>query len=64
MGVKMCPICGKRKARVPVTIKPSIGAEQDTEMCIICVTKYMKIRERFLVKAYQELLDTTKKVEK
>ena len=64
MGAKVCPICGKRKSKVPVTVKTVVGIEKDIEMCIICATKYMKIRERFLIKAYQELIDTTKKVEK
>ena len=31
--------------------------EKDVEMCKVCYQKYMKLRERYLIKAYKDLVE-------
>ena len=62
MVTKICRICGKRHAKFPVTVKISSTMEKDMEMCKVCFQKYMKLRERHLIKAYDDLIQQTQKV--
>jgi hypothetical protein len=55
--VKICKVCGKRHSKFPVTVKISSMIEKDVEMCKVCYQKYMKLRERYLIKAYKDLVE-------
>lgn len=59
MTPKICKVCGKRHSKFPVTIKNSQKIEKDIEMCKICYQKYMKLRERYIIKAYTDLIEQT-----
>ena len=61
---KICKVCRKRHAKFPVTVKVNAIFEQDTEMCKICYQKYMKLRERYMIKAYSDLIEQNQKVNK
>ena len=54
---KKCYFCGKRRAKYPTIIYPAISAEKEVELCCICYKKYKKIKDRYLVKAYQAMVD-------
>ena len=52
---KRCEICAKRSPKYPVNVQISSKKEQIIEMCWACNRKYMKLRAKYLVKAYEEL---------
>lgn len=56
MGNKKCEICEKRRARYLISVHLSYDTKKDMEVCSICIKKYKKIEERYLVKAYQDLI--------
>ena len=64
MATKICKICGKRHAKFPATVKTNSLVDKDIEMCKLCFQKYMKLRERYLIKAYDDLIGQNKKVSK
>ena len=47
----------KTSAKYPTIIYPAISAEKEVELCCICYKKYKKIKDRYLVKAYQAMID-------
>ena len=63
-NTKICKVCGKRDAKFPATVKINVNMEKDVEMCKICYQKYMKLRERYLIKAYADLIEQNQKVNK
>ena len=52
---KKCAICDKRKSKYPVNVKTYNKEEKIIDMCWACNRKYMKLRTKYLVKAYEEL---------
>lgn len=61
---KICKVCGKRHAKFPVTVKINVLYEKDIEMCKVCYQKYMKLRERYMMKAYTDLIEHTQGLKK
>ena len=55
MGRK-CEVCNKRKAKHIINVYISAGVEQVKEMCWACSRRYMKLREKHLVMAFNELI--------
>lgn len=52
---KKCEVCKKRRPKYPVNICLSVKEEKIVNMCWACNRKYMKLRTKYLVKAYEEL---------
>lgn len=52
---KKCEICKKRSPKYPVNVQTSNKEEKIIDMCWACNRKYMKLRTKYLVKAYEEL---------
>lgn len=52
---KKCDVCNKRRPKYPVNIYLSAREEKVVDMCWACNRRYMKLRTRYLVKAYAEL---------
>ena len=59
MTSTICKVCGKRHSKFPATVKINTTIEKDILMCKICYQKYMKLRERYLIKAYNVLIEQT-----
>jgi hypothetical protein len=59
---KKCYFCEKRKAKYPTIIYPTILMEKEVELCSFCYKKYKKIKERYLVKAYETMIELNQKV--
>lgn len=55
MDDNKCYICRKKKAKYPTIIYPIMGMEKEVVMCCFCYKKYMKLKERYLFKAYLDL---------
>lgn len=64
VGKKFCNVCRKRRGLFPLTVKIGREQEKDIVVCKFCCQKYMKIREKYLIKAYAELLESVQKVNK
>jgi thermostable 8-oxoguanine DNA glycosylase len=60
---KKCEICNKRKSKYPVVVQVTTNSESILEMCWACHSRYLKLRRKYLVKAFEELLDIHQKVE-
>jgi hypothetical protein len=52
---KKCEVCKKRRPKYPVNIHLSAKEEKVIDMCWACNRRYMKLRTKYLVKAYEEL---------
>jgi hypothetical protein len=52
---KKCEVCKRRRSKYPVNVQISNKKEQIIEMCWACNRKYMHLRAKYLVKAYEEL---------
>ena len=64
MAIKICKVCGKRHAKFPTVVKINSMIEKDIDMCKVCFQKYMKLRERYLIKAYDDLIKASQQVNK
>ena len=58
---KKCYFCEKRKAKYPMIVYPTILMEKEVELCSICYKKYRKIKDRFLAKAHETMLECIQK---
>lgn len=56
MGNK-CEVCKKRRPKYFINVHISAGKEQVKEMCWACSRRYMKLREKHLVMAFNELVE-------
>ena len=54
---KKCYFCQKRKAKYPVVVYPILLMEKEVQLCSLCYRKYRKIKDRYLVKAHQAMVD-------
>lgn len=61
---KICEVCRKRKGSFPLTVKMDKKQEKDIIACKFCCRKYMLLRERYLIKAYVDLVEQVQKVNK
>lgn len=61
---KKCFICKKRKAKYPTIVYPLLEMEKEVELCCFCYRKYIKLKERYLHKAYLDLITFYEKGEK
>lgn len=57
---KVCYFCNKRKAKYPTVIYPISRVEKEVELCCICYKKYLKLKERYLIKAYEAMMELIK----
>lgn len=56
MDGNKCYICEKKRAKYPTIIYPTLGVEKEVKMCWFCYRKYIKLKERYLHKAYLDLI--------
>jgi len=61
---KVCKICSKRRAKFSALVKINIRCEEEMNMCKICYQKYIKLKERYIIKAYSDLIEQSQKVNK
>ena len=61
---KVCKICSKRRAKFSTLVKINIRCEEEMSMCKICYQKYIKLKERYIIKAYSDLIEQSQKVNK
>ena len=57
---KKCEVCNKRQPKYFINIHIDMNKEKIVEMCMICQKKYIKIREKHLVMAFNELVDISR----
>ena len=62
MENKKCHICEKKRAKYPTIIYPVAGVEKEVVLCAFCYKKYIKLKERYLSKAYIDLISFYAKV--
>ena len=60
---KKCEICEKRKSKYPVVVQVTANSEAILEMCWACHSRYLKLRKKHLIRAFEELLDIHRKGE-
>ena len=55
MGRK-CEVCNRRKAKHIINIHIAAGKEKVFELCWACQRRYIKLREKYLAIAFNELV--------
>lgn len=63
VGKKFCDICNKRRGNFSLTVKINRKQEKNIIVCKFCNQKYILLRERFLTKAYNELVNQMRRPE-